>query len=95
MDRKSAEAIARTYVAELEKKLDIDLTLVNDQTIEFSSGWAFFYDSRRYVESGSISDALVGNAPLIVSRRDGSVHVTGTAYPIENYIREFERTHGS
>jgi hypothetical protein len=95
MDLTSAEAIARTYIAELGRKLGIELILLGDQTIEFGSGWVFFYDSRKYVEGGSISDALAGNAPLIVSKRDGTVHVTGTAHPIEDYIREFERADGS
>jgi hypothetical protein len=68
----------------------IELSIVDDATFEFGSGWVFFYDSRRHLESGSISDALAGNAPLIVSKRDGSVHVAGTAHPIEYYINKFE-----
>lgn len=95
MDLNSAEAIAQAYVADVGRKLGVDLVLLGDQTIEFGSGWVFFYDSRKYVEGGSISDALAGNAPLIVSRRDGAIHVTGTARPVEDYIREFERAHGS
>jgi hypothetical protein len=95
MDLISAQAVARAHVGELERELGIELILLDDETIEFGSGWVFFYDSRRYVEGGSISDALGGNAPLIVSKRDGAVHVTGTANPVEHYIREFERAHGS
>ena len=68
-----------------------EILLLGDQTIEFGSCWVFFCDSRKYVEGGSISDALAGNAPLIVSKRKGTVHIAGTAQPIEDYIREFER----
>jgi hypothetical protein len=94
MEAKAAEAIAQAHVTDIGRKLGIELTVLRDQTIEFGSGWVFFYDSLKYVEGGAVRDALAGNAPLIVSKRDGSVHVTGTAHPIEDYVREFERAHG-
>jgi len=34
----------------------------------------------------------VGNSPIIISKFDGSLHVTGTAQPIEYYIENFVRT---
>jgi len=95
VDRNSAETIAQARIAELGRGLGIDLVLLGDLTIEFGSGWVFFYDSRKHVEGGSIIDALAGNAPLIVSKRDGRVHVTGTAHPIEHYIHEFEQAERS
>lgn len=52
----------------------------------------FFYNTRRFIETGSLLACLGGNAPLIVSRATGEVTVTGTAYPIEHYLAEFERT---
>jgi hypothetical protein len=56
-----------------------DIVLVDDHTIEFSAGWVFFYESRDYLEGGTVSSALAGNAPLIVGKKDGAVHLTGTA----------------
>jgi len=35
---------------------------------------------------------LAGNAPFIVSRNDGSIHITGTAEDIDYYLDKFERT---
>lgn len=93
--RKTAEAIATAYVAEVARTLGVELVILADQTIEFSTGWVFFYQSRSYIDRGAISDAIVGNAPLIISKRDGAVHVTGTALPIEDYIHEFERRQGN
>ena len=92
MDLAAAQEAAERFVLDLQRQTGVELLIVGDSTIEFDSGWVFFYDSRKYLESGSISDALAGNAPLIVSRHDGSVHVTGTAYPIERYIREFQES---
>ena len=33
---------------------------------------------------------LVGPSAWIVDRTDGSVHVTGTAEPIEHYLKDYE-----
>jgi hypothetical protein len=90
MTKDSARAAAAEYVTDTGQRIGVELAILDDQTVEFNSGWVFFYDSRKYIESGSPSDALAGNAPVIVSKRDGSVHVTGTARPVEDYVREFE-----
>lgn len=60
---------------------------------EHDFGWVYFYDSSAHVESGRASDALVGNAPLIVDRVDGRLYITGTAHPIDYYLQEYRRGH--
>lgn len=69
-----------------------DLAIIESDTIEGDFGWVFFYQSKKCLESGDFSDALVGNAPLLVSKRDGSLHETGTAEPVEFYIENFKRS---
>ena len=64
--------------------------ILDEHTIERSWGWVFFYNSRKYVETNEFEHALFGNAPYIVNRFDGSMHVTGTARPTEHYIAEYE-----
>ena len=68
------------------------LVLLEDATISGDFGWVFFYESKAYVDSGEFSEKLAGNAPVIVSRPDGNLHVTGTAHPIDVYIENFTRT---
>lgn len=68
------------------------LKLLDQHTIETEFGWVFFYNSRRYIETGDFSYALAGNAPIIVDRATGSLHITGTAHPTAEYIEEFRRT---
>src|SRR5438874_1362415 len=84
MDRPAAESVIRSYLAQRSSP-DHELVLLEAQTRERPSAWIFFYQTRRFVETGDYADALGGNAPLIVDRRDGSVHLTGTARPIEYY----------
>ncbi len=62
----------------------------DDLTIERGFGWVFFYTSRKYLETGNPLFASFGNAPIIVDREDGTLHVTGTAKSIEEYIEEYE-----
>jgi len=69
-----------------------ELVILDEATIERAFGWVFFYQTREYVETEDIETILVGNAPYIINRNDGSLHETGTAYPIEHYIEMYERT---
>jgi hypothetical protein len=64
--------------------------ILDEHTIERDWDWVFFYNSQKYVETGDDRYALLGNAPYIVRRSDGTLFVTGTAYPIEEYIADFE-----
>jgi hypothetical protein len=42
-----------------------------------------------YIENGNYLDAAVVNAPIIVDKRTGEVHVTGTAYSVKKYIEDY------
>ncbi len=84
--------VAREYLREMEQHVGLELVLLRDQTREEPFGWIFCYDSKSSVEMGNFSDSLVGNAPIFVTREDGAVHVTGTAFPVETYIANFTAT---
>ena len=63
---------------------------MDDRTLERDFGWVFFWNSREFVETGDTRSALLGNAPFIVDKDNGTLHVTGTDRPTEEYVREFE-----
>lgn len=90
--REQAEALAEQHVAAFRGNVP-DLMLRTDATIERPFSWVFFYDSRRYIETGDTDHAVCGNAPVIVNRHSGELWVTGTAKPVEAYIEEYERRH--
>ena len=92
MDLEKARKTAEKYLAMLEMSSGIEVQLLDEHTTEGDFGWVFFYESKKYMASGSIGDRLAGNAPIIVDRSDGSLHETGTAYPIEHYIDAFLRS---
>jgi len=89
MTKDDAEQIAIRYIKAQAKQLGPELVILLDQTIERSFGWVFFYDSKRHHETGNVRDAIAGNAPIVVTR-DGKVHETGTALPLDAYLAKFE-----
>lgn len=54
--------------------------------IDLPEAWVLYYQSRAYVESGNISDALAGNGPCVISKKTGRCIVLGTALPLEAQI---------
>jgi hypothetical protein len=101
IDRAAARIIAAEHIEEgklrlcggLDGKLVPDFTpvIVDAWTLEREFGWVFFWDSEEHQRTGDFRSALAGNAPPIVDRHDGSIHVTGTAHPVEFYIEEYLR----
>ncbi|MGW8390578.1 YrhB domain-containing protein [Pseudoduganella sp. HUAS MS19] len=65
--------------------------LIPESTVERNFGWVFFYNSRKFLETGDLQFAQAGNAPLLVKRDSGEIVVLGTAYPVEHYITEYEK----
>lgn len=86
-----AEEIVKKELSQKFLKEGLNVELLNNETIEESFGWVFFYNTIEYIETGNPSYALIGNSPIIVNREDGSVNYTGTANDIEFYINEYKR----
>jgi hypothetical protein len=92
IDRAFARRIVAEHIDEGWRTADgVTPVVMDDRTIEREFGWVFFYQSQEHLDTGDLGTVLAGNAPLIVDRRDGSIHPTGTAYPVDRYIAEYER----
>jgi hypothetical protein len=52
-----------------------EIVIVDDHTQESDTTWAFVYNSRDYVETGSFLDMVVGNAPILVDKATGHTHL--------------------
>lgn len=78
-----AQAIAREHVATLEEaRRDGVLFRLTDGGApvgEGRRGWAFNYQSPRYLESGEFSERLVGHGPFVVDRETGQVAEFGSS----------------
>jgi hypothetical protein len=69
---------------------DLVLEILDSETLEKEWGWVFFYDSADHIRTGDDKYAICGNAPFIVNRTSGELVATGTAWPIEKYIEDYE-----
>ncbi len=71
------------------KGQQLELQILEEKTLEFEFGWVFFYQSKKFIETGNLLFALGGNAPLIVDKYIKEIFRTGTAYPIEKYLDDY------
>lgn len=94
IDKDTAAAIARSYLSILRVPTGVELAIAADKIVEKAFGWVFFYNSKKFLETGEYQYAAVGNAPLIIDGRDASLHVTGTARASKIYIEQYERRSG-
>jgi Immunity protein 35 len=90
MARELAENELRQLYGESAETLAID----DRATREEAFGWVFFYETKKYLDDGDPDGRLVGNAPIVVDR-DGTVHETGTAEPIDHYLELIRSQLGS
>lgn len=67
-----------------------EAVVLDSETLIRPYGWVFFYDSKKFMDTGNLSYALAGNGPVVVLSRDGSVHRLGTAQDPDQEIAAFE-----
>lgn len=67
LNAKEAEKIAIAFIQNL--KSDESLEILEQFTEEHDFGFVFYYNSRKYKETGDIRYMAVGAGPLIVDRR--------------------------
>lgn len=85
MDVEEAESVA---LALARRNANVAVAIRDDLTVERVFGWMFFWGAAPSVEEGS--QALIGNAPIIVDRSSGKARLTGTAFPAEWYVHAYE-----
>jgi len=91
IDIDKARQIVLRKIYEFEKESGIKLALMENETIEFESGWLFFYQSEKFIKTQNEDYLIGGNAPIIVDRYNSSLHVTGTSKSDEFYINMYEK----
>ena len=80
LTRAKALAVVLGIITEMNsgRGPDDQVVVCEERTVERDFVFAFFYNSKKYVETGDSMDALYGNGPIIVNMRTGAVKVCGT-----------------
>ena len=89
IDRREALAIASNEIAKENRGVD-KYVVCDEMTLEYPFGWVFFWIPDP--TTGIDPSECFGNSPIIVDRRDGSIHYTGTAEEAEVYAERYART---
>lgn len=90
--------IEKQILSEVEKYLNSiypipndSIVVLDDETIVKDGYYVFFYTNKRYLETNNLSEMMVGNAPVIVDKKTGSKHFTGTSFSIDHYMGIYEK----
>jgi len=68
----------------------LDFVLLEEKTLKKNYGWIFFFNTKRFIETGDRMLALAGNGPLIVLH-SGELISLGAAIPSLDAILKFEK----
>ena len=87
LTKEAAEKMVLDYVTGPLNRDEVAIT----EVLERPFGWVFYYNSKRYVQTGDNKYQMNGNYPVLVDRHTCRLHSTGLG-KIEDYIERFERT---
>lgn len=68
-----------------------DHIILEEQGIEKDYGWVFFYQSKKFVETGDMNFMLLGNCPILVEKEAGRVVEFPTHTSVEEGLRKYEK----
>jgi hypothetical protein len=88
--KQAEEAVATTLRSRCQTP-DDSFVIVENLTIEKPFGWVFFYDSKKYLETGNINDAIAGNGPIFVNKHTGRIEFCGSYKSVQEFVFEYER----
>ena len=70
---------------------NVQYVVVNESTIEKPFGWVFFYQSKKFLETGIFMHRLAGNGPVFVNKMTGEIDFFGSLPPFEVILADYER----
>ncbi|MGB8840610.1 MAG: YrhB domain-containing protein [Aliidongia sp.] len=86
IDLTYARKLAQNRINKIGSSIDEDLDIMENQTLEIDLGWIFFFNTKDFIRTGNFSDALAGNAPILITR-EGVIHELPTSIPWEIAVK--------
>jgi hypothetical protein len=65
--------------------------VVEENTMEKPFAWIFFYNSKKFIDTGISRYRLAGNGPIFVNKATRAVEFCGTDKPLEMLIDDYEK----
>lgn len=67
--------------------------LLKDQTVSLPYGWVFYYQGRRWVETRSNGDKIIGGGPILVDRFKADIrNITGAGTILQDWLADYEKS---
>ncbi|MGH1385786.1 YrhB domain-containing protein [Kordia sp.] len=82
--------IAEKYLKRMTADEDDTLVIESDQTIKKPYGNIYYFDYKKYLETGDFAYAAVGSAPFLVEKDNRRVVQFGTAGSLEYQLEAYE-----
>lgn len=87
--REDARKLAEDLLdAEVRPDLDEEIVIPAEYIQESERFWILFYNTRIYVETGSLSHALAGNGPILVEKATGTARLGRSDIPWEQQVAD-------
>ena len=87
MTKDEAISIVETLLNEGNQSGSSDLTVDTDYMKETETHWIVPYDSKRYLDTGDTSYAMIGNNPFTISKETG---LQDNNFNLDNYYPDLE-----
>ena len=86
-----AHKLAADYLRrDLGPKFEDKVVILENETIEKSYGWIFFYQTRKWVETRKTRDGLIGNGPILVDKNTAKIVQLGSSGSLEYWCELYE-----
>ncbi|WP_445721349.1 YrhB domain-containing protein [Flavobacterium sp.] len=89
LTEQAMKEVAEHYIAFMSN--NIALTIYYSATIQKSYGNVYFFNSKKHAETGDFGYSIV-RGPFLVEKKSGRIVNFGTAYPLEFYLEEYEKS---
>lgn len=85
-----AQKVVLSFLNKNVRNKEEELSIIESLTIEKPYGWVFFYQSKKFNDTGIEDYMIFGTGPIIVTKDDGKMFTFGSARPSDQYILDFE-----
>lgn len=89
INQTEAQRLVEQYIVDRYE----DCGLMPEYTQVFSFGWAFFFQSKKYIQTRAFTDQLIGQGPLLFNKETGEIVPTGSGRSAQQYAEAYE-AHG-
>jgi hypothetical protein len=66
--------------------------VIDKSTIEKPFGWVFFFNTKKFLDTGNSDYRIVGDGPIIVNKSTGEIKFCISYKTVEESIKEYEST---